>query len=219
MASSAEASPVASNGREAAGAGPRSRTASASVGPATYAVASHGRSASRLAAITGVVNSPLTRRAAATSARNRGSAARPGSMTRTATRSPSCARPTNSPLPSSGSASWYGPADVGGTITLNPHSPWRLQPFPRIPILSNDRNSVYATQNRQSAMTRTAANRNDFGTARAYVGPRSGLAWGTIRPGTAREREGKGEPMSIRRSLALLAVPAAALALTATPAL
>jgi hypothetical protein len=106
MASSPEASPLASIGRDAAGAGPRSRTASASVGPATYAVASHGMSASRSAATTGVVNAPFTRRAAATSARNRGSAARPASMTRTATRSPSGARPRNSPLPPSGSASW-----------------------------------------------------------------------------------------------------------------
>jgi hypothetical protein len=146
MARSPEASPVASNSRDAAGTGPRSRTAAASVGPATYAVASHGTSASRSAATTGVVNAPSTRRAAATSVRNRASAATSASMTRTATRSPLGARPRNSPLAPSGSTSWYGPTDVSGTTTLNPHSQWQLQPFPRIPILSSDRNCVYATK-------------------------------------------------------------------------
>src|SRR5580693_2359266 len=146
MAHSPDASPVASNSRDAAGTGPRSRTASASVGPATYGVASHGSSASRSAATTGVVNAPFTRRAAATSVRNRGSAATSASMTRTATRSPSGARPRNSLLPPSGSSSWYGPTDVSGTTTLNPHSQWQLQPLPHISILSNDRSSVYATR-------------------------------------------------------------------------
>jgi len=146
-----EASPAASTRTLAAGTGPWSRTASAIVGPATYAVATHGSGASRSAPITGVVNAPSTRRAAATSARNRGSAAASGRMTRTATRSPLGARPTNSPLPPSGSTSLYGPIvpDVNGTTTLNPHSQWQLQPFPvqpfpGKPILSRARPSVYA---------------------------------------------------------------------------
>ena len=149
-----EASPAASTRTLAAGTGPWSRTASAIVGPATYAVASHGSGASRSAAITGVVNAPSTRRAAATSARNRGSAAASGRMTRTATRSPLGARPTNSPLPPSGSTSRYGPIaasvpDVNGTTTLNPHSQWQLQPFPVQPfpgirILSRAHASVHA---------------------------------------------------------------------------
>ncbi len=42
MARRPSASPVASARTSAAGSGPWSRTASASVGPATYAVASHG---------------------------------------------------------------------------------------------------------------------------------------------------------------------------------
>src|SRR5580692_97305 len=142
MARSPDASPVASNSKDAAGTGPRSRTASASVGPATYAVASHGTSASRSAPTTAVVNAPSTRRAAATPSRNRGSAATSAPTTRTATRSPLGAKPRNSPLPPSGSSSWYGPTDVSGTTTLNPHSVWQLQPFPRISSLSNDRNSV-----------------------------------------------------------------------------
>ena len=176
MAPSPDASPVASNSRDAAGTGPRSCTASASVGPATYAVASHGTSASRSAATTGVVNAPFTRRAAATSVRNRGSAATSASMTRTATRSPFGARPRNSPSPPSGSSSWYGPTDVSGTTTPNPHSQWQLWLLPPISILSNDRNPVYATKTPQGrnragrpAMTRPAATRNDFGTVRAYV--------------------------------------------------
>src|SRR5271163_3184264 len=181
MAHSPDASPVASSSRDAAGTGPRSRTASASVGPATYAVASHGTSASRSAATTGVVNTPFTRRAAATSDRNRGSAATSAPMTRTATRSPLGARLRNSPLPPSGSSSWYGPTDVSGTTTLNPHSQWQLQLLPRISILSNDPHCVYATKAPQDrdgagrpAMTRPAATRNDFGTVRAYGWARSG---------------------------------------------
>ncbi len=127
MARRPSASPVASARTVAAGTGPWSRTASASVGPATYAVASHGTSASRSAATTGTVNAPSTRRAAATSARNPGSAATSARMTRTATRSPLGARPRNSPLPPSGSSSWYGPSVrgssvVSGTTTPNPHS-------------------------------------------------------------------------------------------------
>jgi hypothetical protein len=146
-----EASPAASTRTLAAGTGPWSRTASAIVGPATYAVASHGSGASRSAAITGVVNAPLTRRAAATSVRNRGSAATSARITRTATRSPLGARPTNNPLPPSGSTSLYGPIvpDVNGTTTLNPHSQWQLQPFPVQPfpgnrILSRGHASEYA---------------------------------------------------------------------------
>jgi hypothetical protein len=127
MARRPSASPAASARTVAAGTGPWSRTASASVGPATYAVASHGTSASRSAAITGTVNVPATRRAAATSARNPGSAATSARMTRTATRSPLGAWQRNSPLPPSGSSSWYGPivrsaSDVSVTTTPNPHS-------------------------------------------------------------------------------------------------
>jgi len=175
MAHSPDASPVASSSSASAGTGPRSRTASASVGPATYAVASHGTSASRSAATTGVVNAPFTRRAAATSVRNRGSAATSAPMTRTTTRSPFGPRHRNSSLPPSGSSSWYGPTDVSGTTTLNPHSQWQLWLLPPISILSNDRNCVYATEAAQGrdragrhAMTRPAATRNDFGTVRAY---------------------------------------------------
>jgi predicted lipoprotein with Yx(FWY)xxD motif len=51
----------------------------------------------------------------------------------------------------------------------------------------------------------------------AAIAAVSRLAWGAF--GHARQWEGKGESMSIRRSLALLAVPAATLALTATPAM
>jgi hypothetical protein len=57
----------------------------------------------------------------------------------------------------------------------NPHSQWQLQQIPRISILSNDRNCVYATKAPygrdragRPAMTRPAASRNDFGTVRAY---------------------------------------------------
>ena len=70
MASSPSASPLASISRASAGTGPRSRIASASVGPSTYAVASHGTSPSGSASTTGVTKAPPTCRAAATSARN-----------------------------------------------------------------------------------------------------------------------------------------------------
>jgi hypothetical protein len=127
MARRPSASPVARARTVAAGSGPWSRTTSASVGPATYAVASHGSGASRSASTTGAVNVPFTRRAAATSARNPGSAATSARRTRTATRSPLGARPRNSPLPPSGSSSRYGPtvrgaSEISGTTTLNPHS-------------------------------------------------------------------------------------------------
>ena len=128
------ASPLASVSRVRAGTGPCSRIASASVRPSTYAVASHGTSASRSASITGATKAPLTFRAAATSARNRvrnqGSPASSSRMTFTATFLPLAERPRNTwpspPRPSSPS-SWYGPivrasSDVSGATTLNPHS-------------------------------------------------------------------------------------------------
>jgi hypothetical protein len=130
MAPRPSASPLASVSRVPAGAGPCSRIASASVGPSTYAVASHGTSPSRSASTTGVTKAPLTFRAAATSVRNRvrnqGSPASSSRMTFTATVSPLAERPRNTrprpPRPSSPS-SWYGPiarasSDVSGATTL-----------------------------------------------------------------------------------------------------
>ena len=70
MASSPSASPLASISRASAGTGPRSRIASASVGPSTYAVASHGTSPSGSASTTGETKAPPTCRAAATSGPN-----------------------------------------------------------------------------------------------------------------------------------------------------
>jgi len=91
------ASPVASVSTVRGGTGPRSRTVSASDGAATYGVASHGTGASRSASATGTTTAPPTARAAATSARNPGSAASRAGMTVTATRSPFCARAKNAP--------------------------------------------------------------------------------------------------------------------------
>ena len=70
MASSPSASPLASISRASAGTGPRSPIASASVGPSTYAVASHGTSPSGSASTTGETKAPPTCRAAATSGPN-----------------------------------------------------------------------------------------------------------------------------------------------------
>jgi hypothetical protein len=127
MARSPSASPEARASTVRGGNGPRARTASASDGPGTYAVASHGASPSRSAAITGAVNLPSTWRAAAISVRNAGSPAIAGATGRTTTRSPSGAMPRYSPPSPSGSSSWYGPimrgrSDVSGTATMNPHS-------------------------------------------------------------------------------------------------
>src|SRR5690348_11646075 len=65
------ASPAASASTDEAGSRPWLATVSASDGPATYAVASHGVGAPTSASTTDAVNSPLTFRAAATSRANR----------------------------------------------------------------------------------------------------------------------------------------------------
>ena len=91
------ASPAASVSTEAAGSGPWLSTASASDGPATYAVASHGIAPCTSASITSAVNIPLTFLAATTSRANRvrkpGSPANSGRMTLTATSRPPAERP------------------------------------------------------------------------------------------------------------------------------
>ena len=130
MTARPSASPLASVSRVLAGTGPYSPIASASVGPSTYAVASHGTSPSRSASTTGLTKAPLTFRAAATSARNRGSPASSAPMTFIATASPLAERPRYtgpSPPRASCPSSWYGPivrtsSDVSGATTLNPHS-------------------------------------------------------------------------------------------------
>ena len=104
--SASPAARVASVLRRAAGRG--SLTASASEGPATYAVASHGTGPSRSASTTSAVNRPLTFWAAATStpqrARKPGSSASSGRMTLTAIGRPPADMPRNTwpmpPLPS-----------------------------------------------------------------------------------------------------------------------
>ena len=77
------ASPAASASSDASGSGPCVSTASASEGPGTYAVAIHATGPSTSASTTWAVNTPLTRRAAATSrpkrARNSGFARQPRS--------------------------------------------------------------------------------------------------------------------------------------------
>lgn len=91
------ASPAASASSSSAGSGPSSRTLWASDGPSTYAVASHGTGPSRSASSTGAMKVPLTCRAAATSARNSGSAANSAGKTVTTTPSPVGDRPRNTP--------------------------------------------------------------------------------------------------------------------------
>ena len=166
---------MASNRSVSAGAGPRSRTTSASAGAVTYAVASHGTAASRSAATTGTVNAPSTRRAAATSVRNRGSAATSASTTRTTTCSPLGAAPRNtldspgsSPDSLSGSISWYGPTVVSGTTTLKPHSQWQKQLFPDNSHPKPRSRAPIRQKHAVPAVTSPAAIRNDFGTVRAY---------------------------------------------------
>ena len=71
MALRLSASPAARASAGRAAIGPSPVTASASEGPATYPVASHGTGLSTSASATRVVNRPLTRRTAATSRANR----------------------------------------------------------------------------------------------------------------------------------------------------
>ena len=65
--SRASAQPAPSHRTAGTGSGPQVRTSVLSDGAGTYAVASHGMSASGSAATTAAVKAPLTRRAAATS--------------------------------------------------------------------------------------------------------------------------------------------------------
>jgi hypothetical protein len=166
---------MASNRSVSAGAGPRSRTTSARADAVTYAVASHGTAASRSAATTGTVNAPSTRRAAATSVRNRGSAAASASTTRTTTRSPFGAAPRNtldssrsSPDSPSCSTSWYGPTVVSGTTTLNPHSQWQKQLFPHNSHPKQGSKAPIPQKRPVPAVTCPAVTCNDFGTVCAY---------------------------------------------------
>src|ERR1022692_3622616 len=69
--SSASAQPAASQRTAGTDSVPQVRTSVLSDGAGTYAVASHGTSASGSAATTAAVKAPLTRRAAATSCENR----------------------------------------------------------------------------------------------------------------------------------------------------
>jgi hypothetical protein len=122
------ASQVASASTAEACSGPPSRTLSASDGASTYGVASHGTGASRSASSTGTAKAPSSCRAAATSARNRGSAATSDGTTVTATRCPSAERPRNRPLRPSCPSTAYGPtvldsSVVSGTATLIPPTP------------------------------------------------------------------------------------------------
>ena len=97
MDSSASAQPAASQRTAGTGSGPQVSTSRASEGAATYAVASQGTSASASAATTAAVNTPLTRRAAATSwakrSRKSGSSAYSSRMVLTATSRPAADRP------------------------------------------------------------------------------------------------------------------------------
>src|SRR6185437_4887644 len=124
------ASPAASASSDAADSGPRSRTASDSDGPFTYAVASQGTWASTSASATRAVNRPLTFLAAATStlnrARNSGSAASPAWMIFTATGRPAADTPRNTrPMPPAPSRpiSRYGPISRGSDGCSTPTTP------------------------------------------------------------------------------------------------
>src|SRR5438309_2198448 len=120
MDSSASAHPAASHLMAGTGSGPQLRTSWVSEGAGTYAVASHGTSASASAATTAAVNAPLTRRAAATScanrARNPASSANSILIVLTATSRPAVDRPRNTwpiaPAPSLPSSA-YGPMRSG----------------------------------------------------------------------------------------------------------
>jgi hypothetical protein len=109
------ASPVASARTVRAGTGPRSLTVWASDGPGTYGAASQGAGASRSASTTDA-NAPPTFRAAATSARNPGSTARPARTAVSTTRSPLGEQARNRPSWLSCPSSWYGPIAPGASV-------------------------------------------------------------------------------------------------------
>ncbi|CAM5473106.1 hypothetical protein STENM327S_08259 [Streptomyces tendae] len=96
-AASASPRPAPSARTEWTGSGPPSATAAVRDGPAAYAVATHGTRASGSASRTGAVQAPPTRRAAATSRRNRArnssSSAKCGCTIFTATVRPPALRP------------------------------------------------------------------------------------------------------------------------------
>src|SRR5215467_13483027 len=120
IAPSPSARPAASVSTDVRGSGPWLSTASASDGPGTYAVTSHGWGASGSASTTAAVNMPLTCRAAATSranlARNSGSAASSVWITFTATSRPPGDWPRKTcPMPPAPSrpCNWYRPTHWG----------------------------------------------------------------------------------------------------------
>ena len=131
MALRLSASPAARASAGRAAIGPSPVTASASEGPATYAVASHGTALSTSASTTRAVNRPLTRRTAATSranrTRNSGSAARSARITFTATGLPPADRPRYTcPMPPRPSrpTSRYGPIRWGSPDFKPPSTPY-----------------------------------------------------------------------------------------------
>src|SRR5580698_2018205 len=151
--SSASAQPAASQRTAATGIGPQAATSRASDGAGTYAVASHGRSASGSASTTAAVNTPLTFRAAATSwanlVRKPASSASPGLIVFTATSRPEAERPRYTspiePAPSRPSIT-YGPSRSGSHLRSGSRpscdfiiglpDPERPRPYPR-PVASS----------------------------------------------------------------------------------
>src|ERR1700722_4177850 len=136
MAPSASARPAARARTELSASGPVSATASRSVGPEMYSVASQSSSLSVSASTTRAVNLPPTFLAALTSrpnrARNSGSSARSGLITFTATRWPSGPWPRYTrpqpPLPSTPS-SLNGPT-LAGSHDFSPSS----KPIPALAL-------------------------------------------------------------------------------------
>ena len=131
MALRLSARPAASASAGCAAIGPSPVTASASEGPATYAVASHGSVLSTSASSTRAVNRPLTWRTAATSranrTRNSESAARSARITFTATGLPPADRPRYTcPMPPRPSrpTSRYGPIRPGSPGAKPPITPY-----------------------------------------------------------------------------------------------
>ena len=142
IAPSPSASPAASTRAEATGSGPCSATASASDGPSTYPVTSHGCGPSGSASTTGEVKIPLTCRAAAISRANRprnsGSPASSARITFTATSRPPGDRPRYTrpmpPLPSR-ATSRYRPSRTG----LPACTASTARTSPRRPAITPDR--------------------------------------------------------------------------------
>src|SRR6266699_621867 len=202
------ARPAASASSDASGSGPCVSTASASEGPGTYAVAIHATGPSTSASTTWAVNTPLTRRAAATSrpnrARNSGSAASSARMAFTATGRPPGETPRNTrPMPPwpSCPTSRYGPIACGSsgcsslTKAKTPTTYFEFGPFS---LRSRQNHDKYVARERTCPGAPFWAISTRVPSSPGRVRPGSGRA-DHVRPGWGRAGRDAGRRLQVGR--------------------